>query len=40
MRILETSRMFISYIEHVRKARATKYGGFEVAPKIMREKNQ
>ena len=35
-KLIGTSRMFIAYIEHFRKTRATKYGGFEVAPKIRR----
>ena len=34
--MIENSRMFIAYIEHVRKARTTKYRGFEIAPKIIR----
>ena len=36
MRMIETSRMFVAYFEHVRKARATRYGEFEVTPKIIR----
>ena len=34
--MIETSRIFITDIEHVKKACATKYGAFEVAPEIRR----
>ena len=35
IRMIETSRIFIAYIEHVRKVHATKYWGLRSAPEII-----